>query len=160
MNMDPLPWAWCVRAAGLFLPFFFITAYPQYAFWQTQPPSSQCCCVFVWICTAQGWRYLMFLMPASGCCTACSLVWNCGEREQQRWIEGEAERVESERHRGKSPRTTWAHLRSAVQWCCGWRDEEEMLSVWSKTGAGGAGIKLFEAGGWVLERDKNEIVIC
>lgn len=98
MNMDPLPWVRCVRELlDSFSPSFLSLPIPNVCFGRRQPPSSQCWYVFVWICTARNWRYRVFLMPASGSYTRhalwCEIV---GGREQPRWIEGEAEGVESE----------------------------------------------------------------
>lgn len=94
-------------------PSFLISAYPQRTFWQNavsvQPMLlllCVCVCVYVWICTAQNWRYLVFLMPASGSYTQhaqwCEIVEGGWGRQEEvggreRWIEGEAEEVESER---------------------------------------------------------------
>lgn len=122
-------WIWiftlmlvCERAGGLFLPFRFFPAYHRRAIWQTQPLSSQRRFVFARFCTAQGWRYLMFMMPervgAAQHARRCEIVGRERESSRDGWRERQ-EGVESERHGGKSPRTTRAHLWRGVQWCCG-----------------------------------------
>ena len=64
--MDPLPWAWCVRdQLDSFSPSYLSLSIPNVRFGRTQPLCAQCC-VFLCNCTAQDWRYLVFLMPVSG----------------------------------------------------------------------------------------------
>lgn len=153
MNMDPLPWVRCVQERLDFFStsVFFSLPIPNVRFGRTQPPSSQCWCVFVWICTSLALK-ISSVSDASEweLHAACSLVWNHGERrERNRDVgrgRGSGGGSSRERRWGKTALFAQGNLQGQPEHicevvkccsvCCGWRNGNVNVSCRRQGGGG------------------------